>query len=152
MKIYHYHSEYKTFTYEDFAETSPLDPPGVWLVPAYATDIEPPEYAEGFIPLFTNNSWEIIEDKRGIYYHTNTFQEFYNYNPLVAPDYSTKEKPPEVIEGKVLKWYNEWVLEDIPKLPDLENLTEVEDLTPQEKLEKLGLTVEDLKQLLNINI
>jgi hypothetical protein len=141
MKIYNYHKEYKYYISESEADESPLEP-GVWLVPAYATEIEPPICNLGEVQIFNGESWEVVEDKRGVYYSINSSESFYNYNPLEIPENSTKDSPPEVPEGKLLKWDNGWVLEDLPPPPVL---------TPQEKLERAGLTVEELKQLLGIN-
>ncbi len=142
MKIYHYHLEYKCFICEGIAEPSPLDPPGVWLIPAHATEIEPPEYTEGFIPVFNGTSWEVIEDKRGIYYDVESFQMIINDDPSQIIENATKIPPPEIPEGKILKWCNEWILEDIPPPPEL---------TPAEKLSNAGLTIEELKTLLGLS-
>lgn len=145
MKIYHYHPEYKYFICKDDAESSPLDEPGVWLIPAHATEIKPPKFSKGSIPIFTNDSWDIIEDKRGLYYSKNNGGEFYNDNPLQEPENTTTEKPPEVPVGKILKWENGWILQDQPKEEGLS-----ENLTPQEKLERIGLSIDDLKSLLGL--
>lgn len=142
MKIYHYHPEYKHFICDGAAQPSPLDPPGVWLIPAHATEIELPKFSEGFIPIFNGTSWDIIEDKRGIYYSIDTQEKLENSNPLETPENCTKEHPPEVPEGKTLKWSNGWILEDIPPEPEL---------TPQEKLALVGLTIEDLRTLLGLS-
>ena len=148
MKIYHYHPEYKHLICDDVAEQSPLDEPGVYLIPAYATSIEPPKFSKGSIPIFINDSWEIVEDKRGLYYNISTGEESYNDNPLQTPENTTAEKPPEVPEGKKLKWDNEWILEDnIQITPEIVNT----ELTPQEKLERIGLSIDDLKVLLGLN-
>ena len=138
MKIYHYHPDYKYLVSDGVADPSPLDPPGVWLIPAYATEIEPPEYSEGFIPIFNENNWEIIEDKRGTYYSIINQEKIINYNPFEAPENSTKDVPPEVPNDKTLKWDDMWILEDTP------------ELTPEEKLMNAGLTIEELKKLLGI--
>ena len=45
MKIYHYHPEYKYFIGSSNADESPLEP-GIFLIPAYATNIEPIECDE----------------------------------------------------------------------------------------------------------
>jgi hypothetical protein len=152
MKIYNYHQELKYFIGEDYAFESPLEP-GIFLIPAHATDIKPPQCGLREIQIFNGTSWDVIEDKRGTYYSTkkpeiiNSFYKFEavdiikNDNPLKAPENSTKEKPPEVPEGYYLTWNDGWVLEEIP-LPPV--------LTPQEKLENLGLTIEDLKDLLGL--
>jgi len=138
MKIYHYHPEHNHYLFSDFADQSPLDPPGVWLIPAHATEIEPEECNPGEIQIFNGSSWDIIEDKRGTYYSTETREETENYNPHSSPENSTKEKPPEVLPNQILKWEDGWVLEDIP------------ELTPEQKLERSGLTVNELKQLLGL--
>ena len=140
MKIYNYHPEYKYFYCESVADESPLEP-GVWLIPAYATEIEPPKCKSNQIQIFNGTSWDVIVDKRGTYYSTETQKPIENLNPLEYPENSTKNAPPAVPEGKILKWDNGWVLEDIPT-PN--------ELTPQEKLESLGLSIEDLRTLLGL--
>ena len=140
MEIYNYHPEYKNFTAVSIADESPLEP-GVFLIPAYATDIKPPEVSESKIQVFNDNEWNIVDDLRGTYYSTQTQEVVENYNPLQQPENTTKEVPPEVPEGKVLKWNDGWILEDIPPLPVL---------TPEEKLANAGLTIEELKSLLGL--
>ena len=109
MKIYNYHPEYKYFYCESVADESPLEP-GVWLIPAYATEIEPPKCKRNQIQIFNGTSWDVIVDKRGTYYSTETQRPIENLNPLEYPENSTKNAPPEVPEGKTLKWDNGWVL------------------------------------------
>lgn len=154
MKIYHYHPFYKYFICDGIAQPSPLDPPGVWLVPAHATDTPPPEYSEGFISVFNNDSWEIIEDKRGIYYSIITQEEILNDNPHITPENTTKEKPPEVLDGYILEWDNQWILKEnkLPETPEpiVQNGEDFSKLTPEEKLQKIGLSIDDLKTLLGI--
>jgi hypothetical protein len=115
--------------------------PGVYAVPLYATTIEPPECGLTEIQIFNGTSWDIVEDQRGTYYSTQTLEIIENDNPSKAPENATKEVPPEVPEGHYLTWNDGWVLEEIPPPPVL---------TPQQKLENLGLTIEDLKDLLGI--
>lgn len=141
MKIYNYHPNYKYFISEGFADPSPLDPPGVWLIPANATEIEVPDCKSNEIQIFNGTSWDIIEDKRGIYYSTETQELLENYNPIESPPNTTTEKPPEIPEGYRLEWSNEWILIENPKL---------EVLTPLEKLQNSGLTIEELKELLGL--
>jgi hypothetical protein len=142
MRNYHFDPNYLHFTVAADAFESPREP-GVYIVPLFATRIAPPECGLREIQIFNGESWDIVEDNRGIYYSTDGFfQIIENDNPLKAPENSTKEKPPEVPEGHYLTWNDGWVLEEIPPPPVL---------TPQEKLENLGLTVEDLKSLLGIS-
>jgi hypothetical protein len=141
MKIYNYHPDHKYFYCESIADESPLEP-GVFLIPAHATDIEPPTCESNEIQIFNETSWDIIEDQRGTYYSTQTQQIIENDNPLEAPENATKEVPPEVTEGYKLTWNGGWVIEELPSPPVL---------TPLEKLQQSGLTVEELKGLLGLN-
>jgi hypothetical protein len=142
MKIYNYHSEYKYFINTSIADESPLEP-GVFLIPAHATDIEPPTCESNQIQIFNGSSWDIVDDKRGTYYTTVSsdniqIQLIENYNPLETPENSTKEVPPEIPEGYYLIWDDGWVIKQKTVL------------TPEEKLRKSGLTVEELKSLLGL--
>ena len=140
MKIYNYHPDYKYFYCESEADPSPLEP-GVFLIPAHATDIKPPTCESNQIQIFNETSWDIIEDKRGTYYSIQTQQVIENYNPLISPENATTQQPPEVTEGYKLTWNDEWVLEELPPPPVL---------TPEEKLAQSGLTIEELKGLLGL--
>ncbi len=140
MKIYHYHPEYKIYLGSSDADESPLEPV-VFLIPAHATELEPPTCTECKIPVFNGISWDTIDDCRGVYYSIETQEEIQHQDPLTSPENATKEKPPEVPEGFYLIWNNGWELNEIPKLADL---------TPQEKLQAAGLTVEELKELLGL--
>ena len=140
MKIYNYHPDYKYFYCESEADESPLEPE-VFLIPAHATDIKPPTCESNQIQLFNETSWNIIEDKRGTYYSTQTQQVIENTNPLISPENATTQQPPEVTEGYKLTWNDEWVLEELPPPPVL---------TPEEKLAQSGLTIEELKGLLGL--
>ena len=140
MKIYNYHPDYKYFYSQSEADESPLEP-GVFLIPSHATDIEPPTCESNQIQIFNETSWDIIEDRRGIYYSTETQQIIVNYNPLEAPNNTTKEEPPEVTEGYKLTWSESWVLEELLPPPVL---------TPLEKLTAAGLTIDQLKELLGL--
>jgi hypothetical protein len=137
MKVYHFNLTYGYY----IGESDALECPrrfGHYLIPLFATDIKPPECKLGEIQIFNGTSWDIVEDKRGTYYCTQTQYLIENDNPLESPENSTRKKPPKIPEGYFLTWDDDWVLEKI--IPP----------TPQQKLESLGLTVEDLKDLLGI--
>lgn len=55
MKIYHY-NECGYFCGQDIADESPLEP-GVYLIPAYATDQEPPVAGENQLVKFVDGVW-----------------------------------------------------------------------------------------------
>lgn len=64
MKIYHYHREHGALLGCSDADPSPLEP-GVFLVPAFATDQAPPDYSDQHIPVFVDNEWQVVPDYRG---------------------------------------------------------------------------------------
>ena len=146
MKIYNYHPEYKYFVSEGFAEPSPLDPPGVWLIPAHATTIQAPNYSPGYLPVFDadTDSWRIIKDNRGVWYDIDTRMELMVDDPNFIPLNATRKTPPDLpatIDRKTIKWENDnWILEDIP----------LKTFTPEQKLAQTGLTIEELKSLLGL--
>jgi hypothetical protein len=66
MKIYHYHPISKKYMREGTADLSPLDAKNgltVWLIPANATSIEPPEFSNEKEIVFNEEkkSWEFRE-------------------------------------------------------------------------------------------
>jgi hypothetical protein len=102
MNIYHYTPDTYIFCAEGVADESPLEP-GVFLVPANATTVAPPELGDSEIAVFSDGAWQV----------------------------ETLPPPPE------------------PE-PEPEPTTPVV-LTPAEKLEALGLTIDELKTLLGLN-
>lgn len=93
MKIYHYHPDTGVYLGIGSADESPLEP-GVWLIPAYATETMPPRITKGKQAVFSNGSWAL--------------------QPIPAP-----EPAPAPAE-----------------------------LTPEQKLASIGLTVEELRAIL----
>lgn len=58
-EIWHYDAETGVLLWPGTADPSPLDPPGIWLVPAYATDIAPPAVPDGQQAVFDNGTWRL---------------------------------------------------------------------------------------------
>jgi hypothetical protein len=160
MKEYHYHQEYNYFCGDSDAHPSPEEP-GCYLISAYATEIEPPSCEEGYIQIFNGTSWEIVEDKRGIYFCKETLDPKIIENPLDSIENLTKDVPPleERLTTQEIKWCcntNKWIIEDLPE-PEIPEPTSgepepdpFENMTVQEKLAVIGLTADDLKSLLGI--
>ena len=110
MKIYNYHPDYKTYVGSSLADESPLEP-GVFLIPAHATELEPPSCENCEISIFTENNWEIISNCMGIYYNKETKEPFEWYNPINSPQNGTKNPPPQVENEFLIKWGDtDWVI------------------------------------------
>jgi hypothetical protein len=56
MNIYHYHPNTQQLIAAGVADPSPLEP-GKWLVPAHATELEPPAEVEGKTRHFVGGQW-----------------------------------------------------------------------------------------------
>jgi|OM-RGC.v1.025426607 hypothetical protein len=142
MKIYNYHPEYKHFVSESIADESPLEP-GVYLIPAHATIIEPPNYESGTIPIFRDSYWDVIEDRRGTWYRIPTGESYEVHNPFEDQINATRIAPPDLtiyLQPHEYVWEGDhWGTRLIP------------EPTPAEKLKQAGLTVEELKELLGLN-
>lgn len=64
MTVYSYDPVTREYVGMTSAQPSPLEP-GVFLIPANATPIEPPKPNLGEVVLFLNDEWQIIPDYRG---------------------------------------------------------------------------------------
>jgi hypothetical protein len=58
MEIYHYSCEEGIFHAVGIADESPLEP-GVFHIPAHATDIKPPSFEEGEMAVFADGEWTV---------------------------------------------------------------------------------------------
>jgi hypothetical protein len=58
MNIYHYIADTGIFYSEGVADESPLEP-SVFLIPAYATTVTPPEVADPEVAVFRNGAWSV---------------------------------------------------------------------------------------------
>jgi hypothetical protein len=58
MNIYHYIADTGIFYSEGVADESPLEP-GVFLIPAHATTVAPPEATLPEIAVFRNEEWSV---------------------------------------------------------------------------------------------
>lgn len=151
MKEYNYHREYNYYTASSDAFESPVEP-GSYLVSSCATLLDPPEVDENHIQIFNenNNSWEIIEDLRGTYYSIDDGSSFYNENPKIKPENYTHITPPKDYSSEKYIWNSE--LSYWEKLNEIYKISNklIEDLTIEEKLEKLHISPQELKQVLGI--
>lgn len=68
MKIYRYDAISGELLSSSEAIESPLEP-GVFLIPAYATDKKPPQAKSGYALCFKDGAWELVKDERGKTYY-----------------------------------------------------------------------------------
>jgi len=98
MQIYHYHPVTHGFTASGLADASPLEP-GVFLVPANATTIQPPSVAANQAAVFNGASWEVVPDHRGeVYYLADGSQHTITELGVTPPVGSSPIKPEPTIE------------------------------------------------------
>ena len=57
--IHHYHPETGVYIGAGLADPSPMEQ-GVWLVPAHATDIEPPVAPNGQVAVWAGAAWAVL--------------------------------------------------------------------------------------------
>jgi len=65
MQIWHYRPITGELVGPGVADPDPMDP-GKWAIPGFATVVEPPgAIPEGYVAVFANGSWALVEDHRG---------------------------------------------------------------------------------------
>lgn len=60
MQVHHYHEITREYMGSSAAMEDPMEP-GRWLVPAWATLIEPPAAEEGKVRVFDGTAWSLID-------------------------------------------------------------------------------------------
>lgn len=120
-RIYNYHPKTKELLGDGFADPCPLNPDG-FLVPAYATTIEPPDVKANEKQVFDEKKqkWSIVPDFRGqIYYNTSTKEAVRIEGLGIKPDLKilTEITPPSSEHYWDSK-KNAWV-PDIPKIKNI---------------------------------
>lgn len=115
MKLYLFNIRTGEYIGEKMANANPANP-SQYLIPANATDIEPPAIEDGQIALFNmvNKTWEVINDPRGIWYNIDTKQQVTVLNPRHDIIGLTRLKPSskhDTWDGE--KWLTDEVQEKI---------------------------------------
>lgn len=59
-QIHHYDEHTGEYLGTSDAFESPLEP-GVYMIPAYATDLDLPEFVEGKVLVFEDGEWTLID-------------------------------------------------------------------------------------------
>ena len=64
MLVYNYHPQTGEYAGAETACESPLEP-GVYLLPAHGTTDEPPAAGPGYVAVYRDGAWSLVEDHRG---------------------------------------------------------------------------------------
>lgn len=111
MLLYHYAKEDGRLVGTTEARRDPLDKDR-FLVPAYCTELPPPDSPEGFLPLFASGAWSIQKDLRGRYFDKADGREINWENAANPPVNATEVAPPELTEGQTVRWEgDDWIVE-----------------------------------------
>lgn len=86
MIVYDYNPETGEYKDTSEAQESPLEL-GVYLIPAHATAIAPPEAGAGRVAVFADGAWTLVEDHRGEVWYDTVTQERHEIKDLgVVPE------------------------------------------------------------------
>lgn len=109
MNIYHYNPITGEFLSVGLADPNPLEP-GKFLIPAHATEIEPPVTSEKQVAVWNRAAWLVEEDHRGTaLYKTTTGEEIKISEIGAIPEGLTvKKKPSELYDWDEVA--NDWVI------------------------------------------
>lgn len=96
--VYEFHPQTKEFVRTNVAFESPLEPEH-FLMPTSCTDVEPPTPQEGKAIVFNEitESWDLVDDKRGIWYAPDRTEHYVALINDVIPSNWTREIPPKTI-------------------------------------------------------
>jgi len=101
------------------ADESPLEP-GVWLIPAGATMLAPPDFSEKQAAVWTGADWALCEDHRGEVHYSTADGSTLTVSALgplaeVAPGTTDIPPPAEMPADHRLVWKDtEWGFEILP--------------------------------------
>ena len=91
--VYNYNPETGEYFGLETAHESPMEP-GVYLLPAHATTIAPPEADAGHVAVFADGAWTLVEDHRGEVWYDTATQERHEIKTLgIVPEAWTQIEP-----------------------------------------------------------
>lgn len=83
MKVYSYHDLTGEFIGAEDADESPLEP-GVFLIPAHSTELEPPPPIEGQLRRYIDGKW--------------------GYSPIQKPEQPPTDEPKKYVPEEIADW------------------------------------------------
>lgn len=93
MQIYHYDPDTKEYIYASLARPDPLEE-NKFLIPAYATDKEPPTTSEKEVAIVVGSIWKVKDDYRGTKYWDDSGEHTISEIGIIPPEGSTLVPPP----------------------------------------------------------
>ena len=91
--VYNYNPDTGEYLGPETAYESPMEP-GVYLIPAHATTIAPPEADAGHVAVFAGGAWTLVEDHRGEVWYDTATQERHEIKTLgIVPETWTQIVP-----------------------------------------------------------
>ena len=91
--VYNYDPDTGEYLGPETAYESPIEP-GVYLIPAHATTIAPPEADDGHVAVFADGAWTLVEDHRGEVWYDTVTQERHEIKTLgIVPETWTPLEP-----------------------------------------------------------
>lgn len=125
MDIFHYHPDTGEYLGVSEALPDPLEE-GRFLVPAFATDIEPPAASEHEVSVFEDGAWSVKPDYRGTeYWLSHDERHVITEIGETVPDGASLTRPdpepaPPVVPSAVTRRQGRLALLEVGKLDDVE--------------------------------
>lgn len=105
MLVYNYHPQTGEYVGAETACESPLEP-GVYLLPAHGTTDEPPAAGPGYVAVYRDGAWSLVEDHRGEVCYDTATRERHEIRELGPVPAEWTAVPPE--DGEALWDGTKW--------------------------------------------
>ena len=116
--IYNYSPVTGEYIGSEEAQFSPLEP-DVILMPAHATEIEPPEVSGKKVAVFANGAWGVVKDLRGTHFWMPDYSMHYQNKLGDLPDGATTVEPENHIgESYWLEDGSQHVMDKLGPMPE----------------------------------
>lgn len=125
MQIYNYHPNTGEFLKESTASIDPLESKlagtPIYMLPAFATFIKPPDFTENEVPVWISGAWALKPDFRGTKYYIGSDKIVIKEIGETVPAGTTLDPPPENFANPFYDGYK-WTDLGIPPIPDNERI------------------------------
>ena len=137
MIVYSYDFFTGEYKGKELTNKDPMNPERD-VLPAFSTEIKPPEKRDGYAIVFIDDEWCYVKDNRGLIYHKETGNEEVLNDLGEVPDGYTKEKPDSA--------FHEWVDNQWVENTELKEKLRIEELIKEAEAKILrGQAIAKLK-------